>query len=198
MTNLQLFDFEGHDWSVVGTPENPEWVARDVAEVLGITQSTLRSRLQKMPDKWKGVYLIDTNKGQRKVTTLTEPGLYALIFRSDKPEAVKFQHWVFQEVLPAIRKTGKYQLTPEMREALGNFNFESCLDYAIDEREKVKRKNYELEAQLHYAHSLHRSSRHFLLRTRLVVKRLERTEPLARGLSAVEGEMILIASMFWV
>ena len=151
MNILQLFDFEGHEVRVVGTSDNPEWVARDVAKVLGITLSTLRSRLQKMPDKWKGVYLIDTNKGQRKVTTLTEPGLYALIFRSNKLEAVKFQHWVFEEVLPTIRQTGKYQLTPEMRLALGNFNFEACLDYAIDEQEKVKRKNNELEAQLHYA-----------------------------------------------
>ena len=49
MTNVQLFDFEGYEVRIVGTSENPEWIARDVAEVLGITQSTLSRRLKKIP-----------------------------------------------------------------------------------------------------------------------------------------------------
>ncbi|MGK7877488.1 MAG: Bro-N domain-containing protein, partial [Xenococcaceae cyanobacterium] len=40
------------------------------------------------------------------MTTVKEPGLYALIFRDHTPEAVKFQQWVFSEVLPSIRQTG--------------------------------------------------------------------------------------------
>jgi prophage antirepressor-like protein len=113
MNNIQLFDFEGHEVRIVGTSENPEWVARDVADVLGIAQSTLSRRLQKIPDHWKGMYLINTLGGQQKMITVKEPGLYALIFRSDKPEAVKFQQWVFSEVLPSIRASGRYELPSE-------------------------------------------------------------------------------------
>lgn len=46
----------------------------------------------------------------RTILAVTEPGLYKLIFRSRKPEAKKFQHWVFHEVLPALRKTGSYTM----------------------------------------------------------------------------------------
>jgi BRO family, N-terminal domain len=41
---------------------------------------------------------------------LTEPGLYRLIFKSRKPVAKRFQRWVLHEVLPSIRKTGKYEI----------------------------------------------------------------------------------------
>ena len=81
--------------------------------MLGITQSTLSRRLQKIPSDWKGMYLINTLGGQQKMITVKEPGLYALIFRSDKPEAVKFQQWVFSEVLPSIRASGRYELPNE-------------------------------------------------------------------------------------
>ncbi|MGK7877487.1 MAG: hypothetical protein AB4426_30555 [Xenococcaceae cyanobacterium] len=47
----------------MGTPENPEWVARDVADAKRIAQSTLSTRLPLMPDLWKGIYLIDTLGG---------------------------------------------------------------------------------------------------------------------------------------
>ena len=107
---LQLFNFEGYKIRVVGTPENPEWVARDIANALRIAQSTLSTRLRKMPPSWKGIYSIDTEGDRQKMTTVKEPGLYALIFRSNKTEAVKFQQWVFEEILPSIRQTGCYKL----------------------------------------------------------------------------------------
>jgi hypothetical protein len=46
----------------------------------------------------------------RCINLVNEPGLYRLISRSDKPEAVRFQDWVFEEVLPSIRKTGSYSV----------------------------------------------------------------------------------------
>jgi len=48
--------------------------------------------------------------GAQYLIVVTEPGLYKLIFRSRKPEAKKFQHWVFHEVLPTLRKTGSYTM----------------------------------------------------------------------------------------
>lgn len=55
---------------------------------------------------------------QIKMTFVNEPNLYRVIFRSDKPQAKAFQDWVFEEVLPSIRKTGGYGqcvLTPEFQ-----------------------------------------------------------------------------------
>ncbi len=58
------------------------------------------------------------NSNAPSLTLINESGLYKLIMRSDKAEAVVFQNWVTQEVLPSIRKTGKYALADHDREAL--------------------------------------------------------------------------------
>ena len=50
---------------------------------------------------------------RRKLLTVNEKGLYKLILTSRKPEAERFQDWITDEVLPTIRKTGQYRLTPE-------------------------------------------------------------------------------------
>lgn len=49
---------------------------------------------------------------------ISEAGLYKLIMRSDKAEALAFRHWIASEVLPSIRKTGKYALADHGREAM--------------------------------------------------------------------------------
>ncbi|MEG3863533.1 BRO-N domain-containing protein [Microcoleus sp. herbarium12] len=119
MTELSIFDFEGQEIRVFGSTDTPEWVVADVGAVLGISQSTLSERVSKMPESWKGIRsnrtgsgvhigLTDTNKGERQMLTVTEPGLYELIFRSDKPAAQRFRVWMFEEVLPSIRRTGSY------------------------------------------------------------------------------------------
>ncbi|HFC3985278.1 TPA: Bro-N domain-containing protein [Neisseria gonorrhoeae] len=52
-------------------------------------------------------------KGNQELLFINEPNLYRVIFRSRKAEAVKFQDWIFEEVIPQIRKTGGYQITPK-------------------------------------------------------------------------------------
>lgn len=52
------------------------------------------------------------------VIVISESGLYKLIMRSDKAEAIAFQHWIASEVLPSIRKTGTYALADTGREAM--------------------------------------------------------------------------------
>ncbi len=51
--------------------------------------------------------------GVDDLTLLSESGLYKLIMRCDKPEALPFQDWVAREVLPAIRKDGAYIMGEE-------------------------------------------------------------------------------------
>ena len=52
---------------------------------------------------------VETNKGPREVNVITETGLYILVFKSRKPKAEEFTRWVAKEVLPTIRKTGRYE-----------------------------------------------------------------------------------------
>lgn len=56
------------------------------------------------------------SKQQPSRSAISESGLYKLIMRSDKPEAVKFQDWVTRDVLPSIRKTGGSLLNEESRD----------------------------------------------------------------------------------
>ncbi|WP_318731148.1 Bro-N domain-containing protein [Roseofilum sp. Guam] len=59
--------------------------------------------------EWKGLRSVQTPGGMQSMVTLFEPGLYHLITHSKSPLAIPFQKWVFEEVLPSIRRTGSYR-----------------------------------------------------------------------------------------
>jgi prophage antirepressor-like protein len=102
---LNLFQFEGNELRFVdGKP-----VANDVAKTLGYVDpaSTVS---KKVKPKYKGVVKMETPGGVQSVTVLEEAGIYQLIIGSQLPIADKFQDWLFEEVLPSIRKTGSYQI----------------------------------------------------------------------------------------
>lgn len=82
------------------------FVAKDVAEALGY--GNIRSTLSLLDTDEKGVHTVDTLGGTQTMTTVSESGLYSLILRSRKPEAKPFRRWVTSEVLPSLRKRGKY------------------------------------------------------------------------------------------
>lgn len=89
----------------------PWFVARDVCTSLEI--KNMSDAVGKLDVDEKGVALTDTPGGKQKTTIVSESGLYALIMRSRKPEAHKFQRWVTHEVLPSIRRDGGYMTVPE-------------------------------------------------------------------------------------
>lgn len=117
MSNLS-FAFEGQEIRFVGTPDTPEWVANDVLAALHpeIAKQNRASLLRKIPAKWKGLQKMQTLRGMQNTITLYEPGLYHLVARSNSPKAVAFQDWLYEEVLPSIRKTGGYALPPNPTE----------------------------------------------------------------------------------
>lgn len=90
----------------VGTQDNPEWIAVDAGDALDI--QNVRQVLAGFDADEKGVCTVYTPSGKQTMLTVTESGLYRLIFKSRKPEAKKFQKWMFKEVLPSIRKHGTY------------------------------------------------------------------------------------------
>jgi prophage antirepressor-like protein len=109
MTNLSIFAFEGQQVRFVGTADCPEWVAADVCSVLGIKNA--RDTLTDFEPDEKGVATVYTPGGSQETLTVTEPGLYRLIFKSRKEVAKRFQRWIFHEVIPSIRKTGSYSIS---------------------------------------------------------------------------------------
>jgi len=88
--------------------DNEPWFClRDVCKILELDRT---SNLIKSLDKGGVVKNhTPTKSGDQDMTYISEPNLYRVIFRSNKPEAKTFQDWVFNDVLPAIRKTGQYQ-----------------------------------------------------------------------------------------
>jgi prophage antirepressor-like protein len=108
MADLLNFEFEGQGVRFVGTSENPEWVAIDVCQVMDLGNPS--QALSEFEDDEKGITTVYTSGGKQELLTVTEPGLYKLIFKSRKPVAKRFQKWVFSEVLPSIRKTGTYSI----------------------------------------------------------------------------------------
>lgn len=105
---FKVFEFESHEVRFVGTPDEPQWVARDICVVLDIKNPS--DALADFEEDEKGIAEIDTPGGVQRLLTVTEPGLYKLITRSQKPGAKDFRRWIFHEVLPSIRRSGAYSL----------------------------------------------------------------------------------------
>lgn len=105
--NPSIFNFNNHGVRVV-LDENgqPLFCLADVAQGVEI-KNAHPSRFNLNP---KGVHEMytPTNGGMQKLIFISEENLYRIVFRSNKPEALNFQNWVFAEVLPTIRKTGRY------------------------------------------------------------------------------------------
>lgn len=97
-SSVRIQDLDGEPWFCLKdvceilTIANPRRVAADILDVKGVRKTDAL-----------------TIGGKQQLSFINEPNLYRVIFRSNKPEARQFQDWVFNEVLPTIRKTGRYE-----------------------------------------------------------------------------------------
>ena len=106
---VQVFNFEGAaKVRTVIIGEEIWFVAKDVCDVLGI-QQPVRAVENLDSDEVSKTHVTDSLNRQQETYIINESGLYALVVRSNKPNARKFRKWITSEVLPAIRKTGKYE-----------------------------------------------------------------------------------------
>lgn len=102
---MQLFEYGGHQIRTLLHNGEPWFVAGDVCKVLGISNVTDATKRLDPSD----LRTFDGIEGLRRDTRwVNESGLYDLVLDSRKPEARKFRRWVTSEVLPAIRRTGRY------------------------------------------------------------------------------------------
>lgn len=109
MSNSLAFTFESTSLTILGTVLNPLFVAQQICNVLGFTNPWKAIKDHVDPEDVCKVE-VQTNGGKQLVNCVNESGLYALIFGSKLPKAKQFKRWVTNEVLPAIRRAGRYEV----------------------------------------------------------------------------------------
>lgn len=109
MNNLQIFN--SPDFGQIRTIQQngePWFVGKDVAKILGYERADNAIR-NHVDDEDKLMHQISASGQNREMYIINESGLYSLILSSKMPKAKEFKRWVTSEVIPAIRKTGKYE-----------------------------------------------------------------------------------------
>ena len=114
MNDVTPFTYGDHSVRTLTIDGEPWFVLADLCKVLGINNG--RMVADRLAADMKGVSQIDTLGGRQSVTIVSEPGMYEVVIRSDKPEAAAFRRWITTEVLPSIRKTGSYSTVPALTE----------------------------------------------------------------------------------
>ena len=100
------------------------FVGKDVATALGYSKSRNALATHVDAEDKKDALIQGPLGGTQKMTIINESGLYSLILSSKLPQAKAFKRWVTSEVLPSIRKTGRYEL-PQQIPALAMLNEEA-------------------------------------------------------------------------
>lgn len=104
--SLVPFEFDQFTVRTLSVDGVVSFVAADVCGALEL--ANVSKALEALDSDEKGITQVDTLGGPQKMLTVTESGLYHLIFVSRKAEAQRFRKWVTSELLPAVRKTGSY------------------------------------------------------------------------------------------
>ena len=126
MNNLQEFNFKGNNVRTVQIDNQPYFVGKDVAEILGYINS--RDAISKHVDEEDKKVLTSQNATlenmpNRGLISINESGLYSLILSSKLPTAKEFKRWVTSEVLPTIRKNGTYLTDSAIEQTLTDPDF---------------------------------------------------------------------------
>ncbi|MFT8711440.1 BRO family protein [Komagataeibacter rhaeticus] len=130
------FAFKGVEIRAVIIDGEPAFVGKDVCDRLGYANPN-----KAMNDHCKGVtnrYPLQTPGGLQEVRILFEPDVLRLIIKSRLPEAEEFERWVFEEVLPSIRKTGSY------RTIKAPANMVEALTLALEQQKALEAKDQEI------------------------------------------------------
>lgn len=134
MSTPQIFNFEKNEVRTFLVNNEPYFVGKDVASVLGYsnTPKAIRDHVDEEDKTQNESFTVNGTA----LMLINESGLYSLILKSKLPNARKFKRWVTSEVLPTIRKTGSYTNVPQ--------SFAQALRLAAD----LEEKNQLLEQQI--------------------------------------------------
>lgn len=144
-TNLQTWSYESSEIRTVEKGGVPWFVGKDVAAVLGYS-NTRDAIARHVDEEDKASVGIHDGSQMREVVAVNESGLYSLILSSKLPNAKKFKRWVTSEVLPSIRKHGAYMTDQTLEQALTSPDFLIQLATQLKE-EKEQRKQLEAKVE---------------------------------------------------
>jgi prophage antirepressor-like protein len=149
---MEIFKYQGENITTYNVNEMALFRAKEIAEILGYKntkQAIIKhvdkedifewGEIKKMDKVTSSLEISPLDKTCQKYTKfINESGVYSLILRSNKPEAKAFKRWVTSEVLPSIRKTGKYEMTPERKLELIKGSITALKDIGdLEERDKI-------------------------------------------------------------
>lgn len=173
----QLFNFNGQQVRTVTINEEPYFVGKDVADILGYKDLSraLNQHVEKenrkslslkasgdlYPSLWEG-----KNDFSNKIV-INEAGVYDLIFDSKLPKAHEFKHWVTSEVLPAIRKHGAYMTPQTIEKVLLNpdtiINLATQLKREQEQRKQLQAENEQMKPKALFADAVSTSNSSILI-----------------------------------
>ena len=116
MSNITVFKFDLQEVRVILIDNEPWWVAKDVLKAMGTTLSVTRLETlitEELGKEFTSSQPLETPGGLQNVLVISEVGLTFYVSRSRTNLGKKFNRWLHREVLPSIRKTGKYSLEEE-------------------------------------------------------------------------------------
>ncbi|WP_288158568.1 phage antirepressor KilAC domain-containing protein [Faecalibaculum rodentium] len=162
MNEIQTFDFDGSGIRTLTIDEEPYFVGKDVAQVLGYRDTA--DALKKHVDEEDKLTRQFADSGQRReMKIINESGLYSLILGSKLPEAKRFKRWVTSEVLPSLRRNGMYA----MDELLDNPDLAiNALQKLKEEREarrQLELQNAQMKPKALFAEAVETSSTSILI-----------------------------------
>lgn len=154
MNEVQTFNFKDNEVRTLLINNEPYFVGKDVAEVLGYSNPR-KAIIDHVDEEDKGVTKCDTLGGVQELTVINESGLYSLILSSKLPKAKEFKRWVTNEVLPSIRKHGAYMDTNTLEQAITNPDFLIKLATELktekEKRIELENKNKEMKPKVVFA-----------------------------------------------
>lgn len=139
----EIFDFHGQEVRAVTIDNEPYFVGKDIADILGYQRADNAIR-NHVDEEDKLTHRFSASGQNRNMTIINESGLYSLILSSKLPQAKDFKRWVTSEVLPTIRKHGMFATN----ELLDNPDFAiATLQKLKEEREAKKLLEATIEEQ---------------------------------------------------
>lgn len=127
---ISTFNFKSQPVRIQSVNNEPYFCLTDVCFVLGVNRRS--SEAFRLNEKGCNKIAVPTQGGVQEIVFINEPNLYRIIFRSNKSQAIDFQNWVFEEVLPQIRKTGQYSQSSQQNLPLAVEQDEEALHIIVN------------------------------------------------------------------
>lgn len=143
-TKVTPFSYNGKTLSTITDEQGDVWfIAKEIAEILEYSDAhKMCSRLDDDEKSNRQIRGLGPATGGKGILLINESGLYSAILSSTKPEAKPFKKWVTSEVLPSIRKTGRYeaqQPVPQKQQSdLAPLRQQRAISLAIDNGDKIR------------------------------------------------------------